>query len=294
MKDRLAEIRRLVGKITGEELRYVDCFIEKRIGLFMPVGGACFSALTPLHSHPSYMFVLPFNEETSLDVGGKTIKASRGKIFAVSPDIPHHELPSETPPRYIAVFIDKALFEKELSQYPVERTPSFRGESYCAAPNLLPLLKQFMIEADNKMPGSKSVLRALGIEVCNSIIRGIFNFSAVNDRITERVEVDRAVEFMHANLAQKLTVEKMAKIARMSPTHFSRVFKEETGKTPMEYLGRIRLEKVKKLLTAGDRSITEIALECGFNTPSYFSACFRRAYKMAPSAYLKAQKRFYS
>ena len=47
MKHDLAAIRRLVGAITKEQLRYVDCFVARDIALFMPVGGPCFYALTP-------------------------------------------------------------------------------------------------------------------------------------------------------------------------------------------------------------------------------------------------------
>jgi AraC-like DNA-binding protein len=291
MRDDLKKIRKLVGTITKEQLRYVDSFTGDHIGIFMPVGGPCFYALTPMHSHPSYMFVLPFNDQTSVNIDGRTITAKHGKLFALSPDIVHHEAPSDYPPRYIAVFIDKGFFEKQLSQYPIKQGTVFHGESYDVAPNLLPLLKRFMIEIDNKMPGSETVLNALSLEICHSIIRSIFVFAPANDRISSRMEIDRVIEFLHSNLDKKITVEEMAKIAYMSPSHFARVFKQEIGKSPVDYLNQIRMERAKKLLLAGDKSTTEIALECGFNSPSYLSACFQRKYRMPPSEYQKNLKR---
>ena len=85
----------------------------------------------------------------------------------------------------------------------------------------------------------------------------------------------------------KITVGVLASVAHLSASHFARGFKEETGKAPMEYAHDLRLERAKKLLLAGDKSITEIALECGFNSPSYLSACFQKQYKMTPSEYRK-------
>lgn len=290
MSKDISKIRELVGEITGEELRYVDSFIGNDIGLFMPVAGACFYALTPLHTHPSYMFVLPFNDRTAVKVGGRVIKGRPGKMLALSPSIPHHELPSDSSPRYIAVFISKAFFENQLSLYPVKEGFHFNGELYDQSPNLISLLKRFMIEADNRLPGSETILHGISIEVCHSIIRSIFEFGEPADRITLRIEIDRAIEFMHTRLGEKLTVEEVAKAAHMSATHFSRVFKKEIGKTPMDYLTDIRLERVKKLLVAGDHSITGIALECGFNSPAYLSASFRKAYKMSPSDYRRSLK----
>ncbi len=90
---------------------------------------------------------------------------------------------------------------------------------------------------------------------------------------------------MHTNLDTKITLKDVAKVAYMSPSHFSRIFKQETGKTPMDYLSLIRMERVKKLLLAGDKSITEIAVECGFGSSSYLSACFHKKFKISPSAY---------
>jgi hypothetical protein len=58
VKNDLDTIRRLVGVVTKEQLRYVDCFVSEEIALFMPMGGPCFYALTPEHTHPAYMFIL--------------------------------------------------------------------------------------------------------------------------------------------------------------------------------------------------------------------------------------------
>lgn len=291
MENNLKEIRRLVGTITKEQLRYVDSFMGDHIGIFMPVGGPCYYALTPLHSHPSYMFVLPFDDQTSINIDGKIITAKHGKLFSLSPNIVHHECPSDYPPRYIAIFIDKGCFEKQLSQYQIKQDILFHGESYDVAQNLLPLLKRFMIEANNKMSGSEAILHGLSLEICHSIIRGIFNFINDNDRVSSRMEIDRVIEFLHSNLDKKITVEEMAKIACISLSHFARIFKQEIGKSPVGYLNQIRMERAKKLLLAGDKSVTEIALECGFNSPSYLSACFYKKYKITPSEYQKSLKR---
>lgn len=281
------EIRGLVGAVTKEQLRYVDCFAAGDLGLFMPVGGACFFARTPLHSHPSYMFVLHFDEQTALEIEGRTITAQYGKMFGLLPEVPHTELLSDSPPRYIAVMISKRFFEKQLRQYPVKQKDLQLGEFYDPVPNLLPLMKRFMIEADARMAGSESVLQALSLEICHSIIRSILKLRLEDGKISSRIEIDRTIEYMHTNLDMKITLEDMAKVACMSPSHFSRIFKQETGASPIDYLGRIRMDRARKLLLAGDKSITEIALECGFNSPAYLSASFYKKFRTTPSAYRK-------
>lgn len=286
-KEEIDIIRRLVGRITIEQLRYVDSFVGGNIGLFMPVGGACFYALTPEHSHPSYMFILHFDDQTTMKLKDRTITAQSGKMFALSPEVAHQELPSDSPPRYIAILIDRKFFERQVKQYPVNGKIFLEGEFYDANSNLLPLLKRFMIETDNNVAGSEAVLYGLSLEICHAVIRSIFRFDPINDTVSSRIEIDRVIEYLHSNLERKITVEDMAGIARMAPSHFSRIFKKESGKTPMDYLNHIRMERVKKFLLAGDKSITEIAVECGFGSSSYLSACFYKKFKISPSSYCK-------
>jgi len=288
--EELGKIRGLIGDATGEQLRYVDSFVTREIGLFMPVGGACFYALTPEHSHPAYMFVLHFDDQTSVKLNGRIITARPGKIFSLSPGIAHQELPSDVPPRYIAILIGKSFFERQLSFYPLIREIYFEGEFHNVASNLIPLLNKFMIEADNSVPGCEAVLHGLGLEISHSIIRGIFGVRAAEDRISGRVEIGRVIEYIHAHMHTKITIEKMAEIACMSSSHFSHVFKAETGKTPLGYLNEVRMRRVKKLLIAGDRSITEIALECGFGSSSYLTASFYKRFKITPSNFKTVNK----
>jgi len=288
--EKLAKIRGLVGEVTSEQLRYVDSFVTGEIGLFMPVGGACFYALTPEHSHPAYMFVLHFDDQTSLKLNGRIITARPGKIFCLSPGIAHQELPSDFPPRYIAIMIGKSFFEMQLSFYPVNKEISFDGEFHNTASNLIPLLNKFMIEADNSVPGCDAVLHGLGLEISHSIIRGIFDVRASEDGISGRIEIGRVIEYIHAHMHKKMTIGKMAEIACMSSSHFAHVFKAETGKTPLDYLNEARMRRVKKLLIAGDRSITEIALECGFGSPAYLTASFYKRYKITPSNFKTVNK----
>jgi AraC family transcriptional regulator len=281
----LDQIRRLVGPATTEQLRYVDSFVSEKVGLFMPVGGACFYARTPRHTHPSYMFILAFDDLTRMRIGGKTLAAQPGRLFALSPGIPHEELPSDAPPRYIAILVDPVFFSEQLLCYPAGQGGHFAGVYFAAPAELLPLLKRFMVEADSDLPGTTHVLHGLEFEICHLLIRAALGIAAVDRQITSRLEVNRVVEFLNAHSRSKITIKDMAERAGMSPSHFARIFKNEMGAPPMVYLLQLRLRKAKKLLLAGDRSITEIAFECGFSSGSHFSTLFRRRFKVSPARF---------
>ncbi|MBU1614775.1 AraC family transcriptional regulator [bacterium] len=115
----------------------------------------------------------------------------------------------------------------------------------------------------------------------------IYNLKSSAERITSRIEIDKVIEYLHFNYGQKISVEEMARAALLSPSHFASVFKKETGRSPMDYLIALRLNKAKKFLRAGGKTITEIALECGFASSSHFSSCFRQEFAITPSEFKK-------
>lgn len=83
-------------------------------------------------------------------------------------------------------------------------------------------------------------------------------------------------------------VRELAKLANMSESNYIRLFKKEAGMAPMEYLINLRLDKAKKLLRTGSKSITEISLQCGFGSPSHFSNSFTKHLGLTPSDYQKS------
>jgi transcriptional regulator GlxA family with amidase domain len=95
----------------------------------------------------------------------------------------------------------------------------------------------------------------------------------------------RARDAMDRTYAQPLDVPRLARIAHVSPAHFSRTFRATFGETPHRYLQRRRVERAMFLLRETDRSITDICLDVGFNSLGTFSRTFRDIVGEAPSTY---------
>lgn len=103
--------------------------------------------------------------------------------------------------------------------------------------------------------------------------------------VGKKLWIEKILEYMHQNFGEKLSVNDLAKLANMSESHFIRIFKKETKVSPMDYLIKLRIDKAKKLLRNNTKLITEIAMECGFNSPSHFSTCFSRQMGITPKEY---------
>lgn len=95
-------------------------------------------------------------------------------------------------------------------------------------------------------------------------------------------------DYVHAHLAENISVETLAELSELSPFHFSRVFKEATGMTPLKFVIRERMLRAQRLIRETSRSLIEIGLEVGYTSPSHFAQVFRRTVGMAPNKFRDA------
>ncbi|MCX7747561.1 MAG: AraC family transcriptional regulator [Clostridia bacterium] len=286
----IQKIQKLVGNITEGNLKYVDCYVSDNMGIFIPSVGYCEYAVTPQHTHPAYSFLLFLSKEQKIVSCKIEVPPEHYLMTGLSPDFPHEENQTEYFTRYIAILISKELFETQYSIYSRQPPENYFWNQFVIGQDIMPYLKRFMSEYENMLPGSESVLEALAMMITHQLIRSILKVHGTADYITERLEIEKALEYMHQHYGQRLSVSKLAKIVNMSPSHFIRIFKKETDSTPMEYLIKLRIDKAKKLLRSGAKKITEISLECGFNSTSHFSSCFAKHLGISPSEY---QNSFY-
>jgi len=110
-------------------------------------------------------------------------------------------------------------------------------------------------------------------------------FSNRNAKYTDLVH--RCIQFLQKHYSEKITLEDVARSVYMSPTYLSRVFKRETGTSLVDFLNRIRIEKSKEMLTNNDVRLIDVALQCGFESQSYFNRVFKQSTGMTPQQYRK-------
>jgi len=95
----------------------------------------------------------------------------------------------------------------------------------------------------------------------------------------------RVLAYIEANLADSLALSDLAKVAGLSPFHFARCFRRETGLPPHRYVLERRLEGAQVLLADPGIPIADIALRSGFANPSHLATAFRRRFGVTPSRF---------
>jgi AraC family transcriptional regulator len=95
----------------------------------------------------------------------------------------------------------------------------------------------------------------------------------------------KVLRFINDNLDSDLDLQTLSEHLSMSPFYFHKVFTAEMGITPNKHITRLRVEKAKRLLASSDYSISEIALQCGFKSTSYFGNVFKKSTGTSPSTF---------
>lgn len=104
----------------------------------------------------------------------------------------------------------------------------------------------------------------------------------------ERVQA--ATSLMHSSFDRELSVEDIARAVNLSPSHFSHLFKAETGVSPLQYLKSVRMRKAKELLDTTFLNVKQVMNSVGVRDKCNFARDFKRAYGLTPAQY-KARRR---
>lgn len=90
-------------------------------------------------------------------------------------------------------------------------------------------------------------------------------------------------DYMRSHLADTIPIETLASLARLSVSHFSRAFRQTTGKSPHQYLIDLRVERAELLIRADDLPLAEIWRICGFGSQSHMTSLIRERLHTTPT-----------
>ncbi len=95
-------------------------------------------------------------------------------------------------------------------------------------------------------------------------------------------KLSRVIQMMEANIEEPISPSLLAKEVGMSTRQLERLFRRYLNRSPKRYYMEIRLQKARNLLMQTDMSVINVALACGFASPSHFSKCYRAHYDTTP------------
>jgi AraC-like DNA-binding protein len=130
-----------------------------------------------------------------------------------------------------------------------------------------------------------AILQSFALQLGDSAHRLLFATAT-----HEPEAVRNAKSFIHAHLAEPMSLEAVASAVNVSPFHFCKLFKRATGLTFTDFVNRARVEKAKRMLMKPAARITEVAYDVGFQSLSHFNRSFRRIADESPTEFRSRMK----
>ena len=244
------------------------------------------------HWHSNLEIIRVIEGNLLITLNKKEINAQRGDIVFVNAEVVHGALPDNCVyecivfnPYFIPAIMDGGVsFSESVASGNIIVDDVFnrKDEIYKCANSIF---ESFSSGA----PGFKYTVLGLFCQMYGLLIDyERFKSPEIDSASSDSViKLKNVLKYIRDSYDCPITLEDMAKCVGMSTKYFCSFFKSMTHKTPVEYLISYRIDRAVQKLTKTDKSITEIAFECGFNDLSYFIKTFKRINSTTPAAFRK-------
>lgn len=244
-----------------------------------------------MHDHESYEFVLPITTMPQAKVGKKRLYYEPNKVYPINSGQSHGVNDLMTGIKLISIMVDQTLMNDLFYSIIGKKGLSIGDNPFSLDAELRLLIHTFVKESQTRQVGYDFVLQSLRTQILIKLIRNCNSTlsSSIETRqpILTKNRINRVIEMIRECYNRDFSLDDLAKEANISPYHFIRDFKNQTGKTPYDYLINIRIEKAKELMHL-NLNVTDICLLCGFNNHSHFTTVFKKKVGVTPTQYRRS------
>ena len=269
--------------------------------------------LTPMHIHNDIEFLYVTNGNLSCKTGnGQDKILGKGDIAIFNGDFPHETLASRNAVYYSINFplefymlklepdtvflpflykISDCLYLNESQETGSQLISQIISlHKLCSAVYTQSPDKPNIIIPQSPPPGHleylfAEIFRLIGFLKRINFIRSIGHS---HNKAFERLLP--ALQYISENIKEPISLIAVAKAANLAPSYLCRLFKKVLGYTIVEYVNFLRLSEAQKTVISTDKSITQIAMEFGFSSATYFIRLFKKQFLVTPNAYRQFKK----
>lgn len=254
-----------------------------------------FSPLQSDHYHNFFEILYLFSGKSRFLLKDGVYNLEKGDLVFIAPGELHHSVYSSgTSCEIVTIY-----FKKEYLNMDMLRTwlPAGQGDDLHSFMGSIPALYQEdfrnlllrMLSENSTIDEYSNAFMSCYLQ---EILLMLMRLSVINETEPDIInskdaEILTATKYIYNNFSKQLTLEEVSAVASLSPTYFSKKFKQTTGMGYKEYLNHVRLKHAQAALLTTNNTITDIALEYGFNDSNYFKDLFKKVYGKSPREYRK-------
>jgi len=257
--------------------------------------------------HKNYEMVYMKKGFAVFEISGQKVELGPNDIVIIKP-LQYHKftVKTETCEFIVLNFTFENRINGEYSQIPMEDFLNFVSSKETGpyitlkvSPKneIVVLMNRILKERESSEPGSEFLNYLLIMELFVLLSRALKmewenSIKTKSPKLKELIGI--AINYIHNNFERDLSLGDIAKFVFLSPSYFTRAFKEETGMSPINYLLKVRIERAKELLADTSLKISDIALNVGFSNQQRFNEMFKKYTGVTPLQYRKQNDKKHS
>ena len=246
--------------------------------------------LMPYHWHKEYENIRILKGHFTITIDGETCSANAGDLIFINQGLIHGGIPENCIYECIVFDLQFLLMHgAAMTQYMTKLTGcSILIQSHFTRcdKDLFAIAAQLFEAVEKKAPAYElntvgALYLFLGIIFQKNYYTAYTKTTRRN--LKEANHIKPVLEYIENHYMEKISLEKMSRIAGISPKYFCRCFKIFFHMTASDYLNYKRVEQACYELTVLDKSVTEVGFDCGFHDTSYFIRIFKKYKGMTPN-----------
>ncbi len=279
-----------IDKIPKNIHNNTRTFIGKNIAVFIPDTYVVDKTMV----NKDYHFVIFHSTPPSAIINNKEYQLKSGTLLCMSPGtkITVKPIENKSQAKYVAISINKEFLEYILDKIGGSKNINSVIHDNQYSYKILDLLEFFMQEFIYLDYPSEIMIESIETQIVIQLLRDMDLDPIANkvNRSQEKSYVEQAIRYIESYYNSNITINEICNNIYVSPCHFQRTFKNETNKTPYQYITEYRVNKSKEKLKEENMSIAEIARLCGFLSSGHFSTVFKKNEGQTPTEYRNSLK----
>ena len=235
-----------------------------------------------------------------VQIGTETIEAREGEFIFIPSALVFRVIAEETSASVRAMVFDSSIIEANMENFDTEIFYMFYvqsrnkitvfGKEHPVYETLVYCMNESYDEYVSKDVCYKLPIRANIYLIMTALLRYYCGSKDELDRMIYHnvMRLRPVIDYVEEHFGEKIYIETLADMITVSPDYFTKMFKDSIGKTPIDYINGIRINKALELLSVGSVSVNEIAEIIGFSNPNYFHKIFKQYMDTSPLAYRKS------
>lgn len=246
------------------------------------------------HFHDFVELSIVVEGTTVYHIGDKTYTLKAGDVVCLNPYTMHwEEQPDTSDSHQLHIGIENfQLLGYEPNCFPA-RSPILNLG--CYHNDFMETIQQIINEKNGtdhfQDLAMKYLVNHLWVHIFRAVVSQSIQLMPKNSKKSDKKKlINDIIYYLETYHAENIRLESLSSKMYISPAYISKLFKEETGDTPINYLIKVRMNKAKELLENEEMSIKEVANLVGYQDAYHFSKLFKKYFNISPSKYSKEKK----